>query len=143
MSSSKHFHASLLLIIAGFIFVFWEELIAAGLHIYSWTGSPYAERALGEFYSHKASLESRRAAIHFQKALYGYKLELPLANADHQKWIEFIIGTHYECGRGVPPDLKEAQKWYQRSVEHGFVEGQEMLERVSEALKAMDKKNPE
>src|SRR5690606_31734926 len=88
-----------------------------------------------EYYSQKARHNSQQAAVHFQKALYGYKMALPLASEQHQKWIEFIIGTHYECGRGVPLDLYEAHKWYKRSVEHGFVEGQEMLERVSEALR--------
>lgn len=132
--SNKHFHFTLVIIIAAFIFVFWEELIAGGLHIWAWSGNPHAERALGEYYNIKAWRNSRLAAIHYQHALNLYKMDLPLASENQRRWIEFIIGTHYECGRGVPADLQKAREWYQRSVDNGFSSGREMLDRVKEAL---------
>lgn len=131
--TTKFQYITLILVIA-LCYLFRYELFVGGLYLYSKTGSADAERMLGEYYSEKSMIASRRATIHFQEALYRYKIALPLAPKEQQQWIEFLIGTHYECGRGVPEDLKEARSWYRSSAEKGFKPSKDMLKRVDQAL---------
>ncbi len=65
------------------------------------------------------------AALHeeFDTALREW---LPLAKAGDER-AQYNIGLLYEHGRGVPRDLQEAFKWYQRAAERGAVPAQHNL----------------
>ena len=43
---------------------------------------------------------------------------LPLAEAGNAE-AQFLLGTLYEEGRGVPPDFDEAAHWYERAATQG------------------------
>jgi len=52
-----------------------------------------------------------------------YKLWLPLAEQGHAK-AQYLLGSMYERGKGVPQDYKEAVKWYRLSAEQGDASAQ-------------------
>ena len=87
----KIFNLPIPLLQEGIAFVFKDELILGGLHLYTLTDDPDAHRIIGEVYTKRASDEAKRAASHFQLALTGYKDKLKLAPEEQQKIIEFII----------------------------------------------------
>jgi TPR repeat protein len=52
----------------------------------------------------------------YAAALAFYK---PLAD-DGVYGAQFVLGTMYQAGRGVPQNLVEAAKWYEKAAEQGF-----------------------
>lgn len=124
----------ILLLLCGIIYAFWLEIAIGLLHIYSLTGHPHSKRLLGEYYAVQASEATSKAALYFQQALNGYKISLPGTPTEHRKWIEFLIGNQYECGKGVEPNLAEAKLWYQRAIKSGLPSGKTMFDQIHESL---------
>lgn len=140
--TSKKFKITLIFIILAFIFTLKEEIIIGLANAYRIINKPDAHRMLGEIYSQRSYEATKKAAYHFQIALSGYKNQLTkpeLSNID-KGMIEFIIGTHYECGRGVNKDIDEAKVWYKKSIESGFVDGAKVLEQLKETLNEVKNK---
>lgn len=139
MKTARKFKITVIIITIALIYVLKEEITLGIIHLYAYTNQPFAHRVLGEIYSERSLKDSKKAAYHFQIALQEYKNELKLAPEDQKKFIQFIIGTHYECGRGTDLDLEKAKEWYSKAVDSGYVEGMDVLQRVNEALKEIEK----
>jgi hypothetical protein len=124
----------ILILLGAFIYNFWEDVAISALQIYAISGHPHSKRLLGEYYAAKAREANIKATDYFQQALDGYKIKLPGTPVEHRMWIEFLIGTQYECGKGVEPDLEEARVWYQRSIKSGLPSGKTMFDQITAAL---------
>lgn len=104
------------------------------LQIYALTGNAHSKRLLGEYYATISTESSAKAAVYFQQALKGYKINLPGTPIEQKRWIEYLIGNQYECGKGVEPDLAKAKHWYQEAIKNGFPKGKNMLDEINQAL---------
>jgi len=134
------FTTLILLIVLGYFYK--SELYLGVLYAYSFTGSPHAERLIGEHYNYKSYRLAKKSAIHLQKALYRYKMALPIAPREQKKWIEYIIGTHYHCGRGVNENMLAARQWYQNAADKGALSGKAMLDMMNQALEKIEQNVP-
>jgi hypothetical protein len=126
---------SMLMLILLLVYTFWFDIAIGCLHVYAAiTKNPHGEKLLGEYYLTMSTDYSSKAAIYFQKAMQGYKIQLPGTPVEQKRWIEYIIGNQYECGKGVEPNLIKAKYWYQEAVKDGFPKGKDMLDKISELL---------
>jgi TPR repeat protein len=128
----------IIILLGIFIYVFWLELLIGTIHIYALTGNAHSKRILGEYYAAKSADASVKAAMYFQQALESYEKKLPGTPEEQRKWIEFLIGNQYECGKGVSADLIKAKYWYQQAIKNGFPKEKTSLDRINEALREMD-----
>jgi hypothetical protein len=64
----------------------------------------------------------------FQGSYYRHQFDewVPLAEQGFAP-AQYQVGTYYQVGAGVPKDLSEAAKWYQRAAEQGHVRAQYSL----------------
>jgi hypothetical protein len=125
----------ILLLLGAFIYNFWLEIAISVIHIYAISGHPHSKRLLGEYYATQANEATIKSAFYFQQALAGYKISLPGSSIEHRKWIEYLIGNQYECGKGVEPNLAEAKIWYQKAIKSGLPSGKNMFENITESLR--------
>lgn len=137
--TANTFKITTIMLILLVLYLLRDEFILGGLRIYALTKSPHAYRLIGEFYNDKSYHASKHAAVYFQKALAGYKDLVKTGPENERKYIEYIIGTHYECGLGTDVNLKEAKDWYEKSVKDGNIDGSQNLEKVKQALTKIDK----
>ena len=111
------------------------DIMIGCIKLYTLTGNPHSKRIMGEYYASQAKESATIAAWYFQQALEGYKMKLPGVAADQQKWIEYLIGSQYECGKGVPADLEQAKYWYRKALDNGLPTDNSTLQHMHEALK--------
>ncbi len=137
--TTKKFKVTLFIIVLAFIYTLKEEILIGCFHLYSYVDSPSAHRVLGEIYSERAYRNTKNASHHFVIALEANRKKLPLTKGEKRGIIEYIIGTHYECGRGVKPNLEEARKWYAKAVKSGVVGSEDILLRLEEQIKRIVK----
>ena len=135
-----------LILLLTLIYTFWIEIILGFAHLYALTGNPHSRRLLGEYYATRANEDTAKAAVYFQQALEGYKMALPGTPKEQRKWIEFLIGNQYECGKGLEPDLEEAKYWYKKAIKSGLpTSSKSMLDQIYSSLRdiqPMEKKHP-
>jgi len=100
-------------------------------------GQPFVDRLIGESYFSQSYIYAKQASGYFQKSLAFYEKDF-----EHQKDMKikgeeaFLIGSQYECGKGVDADPKKAQQWYETAVNIGYSEAEPALNRVADRLKA-------
>ncbi len=105
-------------------------------------GKAFIERLIGEFYFSEAQHFDEKATIHFANSLQLYTQKLDTSNDLNEKGrIETLIGSQYECGKGVTTDLAMAKQWYKTAIEHGNTEAQQALNNL-EARILKQKNNP-
>lgn len=116
------------------VYVFWEQIIIGGLFAYSFaTNKAVGKRLIAEYYSDRSQRYAQHAALYFQKALAQYKQEVKLPESRQQQLIKFLIGTHYECGRGVPVNVRQAKEWYQQALKEDS-NSEHVLQHLNDAL---------
>ncbi len=108
---------SYLLVLISLIYIFHTELFIASIRLYSLLSvSPRTERFLGDYYQSTAQRSSILAYNFYASAMKNYKEQLPLATPKQQAIIKISIGRLYQCGKGIPPNLTEANRWYQEAL---------------------------
>jgi TPR repeat protein len=98
-------------------------------------GKAFTERLIGEFYFSESRRFDALAKTHFDISLLLYTKELAETKDPLTKGrIEALIGSQYECGKGVSIDLGMAKQWYQAASGHGNLEAQQALNNVEAHL---------
>ncbi|CAO3675937.1 unnamed protein product [Rhizopus stolonifer] len=46
---------------------------------------------------------------------------------NHNRYAQFLVGVHYECGLEIPQDLGRAKEYYEKSAQQGFADAQAAL----------------
>lgn len=126
---------------AGLIYLSFEELSIAGMKMLANNGDTHAHQIIAEYHNQKAYQHTTMAAEHYQKALAGYMKDVKIAQGQEKAAIEFILGTHYECGKGIQVDLDKAKEWYLLSSKDGSDTGDAALTRLRQELMKRSKEN--
>ena len=134
MKRTSTFHLITLLLTLSLAYLFRAEIMIAGAHVGAYFENAQSEELLGEYYTHRSMKDSKRASMHFQRALTLNKKELAFSPPEMRKWLYYIIGTHYECGKGASKDLISAKQWFQKAANEGLPKGMEMVDVIEQAL---------
>ena len=98
-------------------------------------GKAFTERLIGEFYFAESRHADTSAKQHFTDSMNLYKQELTqITDPIAQGRIEALLGSQYECGKGVEPDLATAKQWYESASKKGNVEAQQGLNQINQLL---------
>ncbi|MEY3182622.1 MAG: hypothetical protein RLZ35_607 [Pseudomonadota bacterium] len=90
--------------------------------------SPFSERIIGEFYFSESRHADALATLHFNKSLSLYTQKLAdTTNPNTKGRIEALIGSQYECGKGVAIDIAKAKQWYSSAATHGNTDAKQAL----------------
>lgn len=109
-------------------------MLTAYSHYFSY-GKAFTERLIGEFYFSESRHFDAQAKTHFDISLLLYTQELEKIKDPHAKGrIEALIGSQYECGKGVTADLAMAKQWYRAAIEHGNAEAGQALNNLEAHL---------
>lgn len=98
-------------------------------------GKAFTERMIGEFYFSQSHLYAQEASSYFHKSMDFYKAGLEKAEPSKRGQMEFLIGSQYECGKGVKADVQEAKRWYEAAVKHGYSDAGRALDQLDQMLK--------
>lgn len=142
MKSGTKVQILILLLLFAVIYSFRLEIMINAIQFYALKGHPHSKRLLGEYYAAQANEASAKAAFYFQQALEEYKIVLPGTPAEQRKWIEYLIGNQYECGKGVAPNLEKAKFWYQQAVKNGLPSGKTIFDQIKETLQHIKLDDP-
>jgi TPR repeat protein len=128
------------------IYVFRFELAIFALsgytHYFS-TGKAFSERLLGEFYFTQAQRFDLLAKGHFDQSLILYTKYLDeTKDPDEKGRVEMLIGSQYECGKGVSTDFNMAKQWYKAASQHGNIAAQEALQKLEARAIGSETINP-
>ena len=127
-----------MLLVYGLVYVFRFPIMIFILTAYSHyfsQGKAFTERLIGEFYFSESRSYDALAKAHFDLSLLLYTKELVATKDPLEKGrIEALIGSQYECGKGVAVDLNMAKQWYQTASGHGNLEAQQALNNLEAQL---------
>jgi hypothetical protein len=94
-------------------------------------GKAFTERLIGEFYFTQSRHFDNLAKAHFDISLLLYTEELNKTSDIKLKGqIEALIGSQYDCGKGVTANAPMARQWYKAAVAHGNQEAQKALQEL-------------
>ena len=117
------------------VYTFWFNIAIGCLHVYAFaTDNTHGKRLLGEYYAAKSIDYSVKANIYFKQDLEGYKIKLAKPQTKHKAQIELLIGNQYEFGKGVEPDLEQANSWYKKAIKDCLPQDKLTLDLIYEAL---------
>jgi hypothetical protein len=106
---------------------------------------PNIERWVGEFYLSSANQSNKNAHSYFKLSLEKYlKMYDQIENDDYnkKKFVAYMIGNAYECGKGTKKDLYAAKQWYEKSIyKTGYSQADSALKRVNELIQKIEKNN--
>jgi TPR repeat protein len=109
-------------------------LLTAYTHYFSY-GKAFTERIIGEFYFSESSSFDALAKTHFDASLLLYTKKLSETTDPITKGrIEALIGSQYECGKGVTANLAMAKEWYKTASAHGNLEAKQALNNLEAHL---------
>jgi TPR repeat protein len=120
----------ILVICLSIAYVLKDEILLTGVSIYALSGSGTAQQLIGEYYADKSRTYNKKANEYFTNSLMIYKSKYTKLDPRKQGAVAHIIGSNYECGKGVESNKDEAKKWYEESNRKGFVEAVKSLKRL-------------
>ena len=98
-------------------------------------GKAFTERLIGEFYFAESRRDDAKANKHFSISLEIYQDQLKKVNdPDEQARIEALIGSQYECGKGVKPSLIKAREYYESASKKGNVDASTALSSLNQYI---------
>lgn len=121
----------ILLLVGSLCYLFWIEIAMGTLRLVSLTGNYYSDRLLGEYYAFKTFDNSKRASFYFKKAAESGFKEL---DDENNKFIEFLIASQYECGKGVERNLHSAEFWYEQAKKNGHPQAHKVLNKLRKKM---------
>lgn len=129
-----------LIILIILVIVFRVELLVTGLKLAGFAHKSYrAERYVADYYRNNAMLSQELANTMYMDVLDGLQKRIKTETGDQKAKDAAALGLMYECGKGVPMNLKTAQQWYQVAVDSNTNKEntiyQAELERVNGGMK--------